>query len=184
MLQVAFPLSPPCAAAAPGPWQRLGWSETGNAGFPSAGPWGLRTATVFGFEIQMTNTHALFPKEICCIYRITKIPDFEVSHCKVCIVSLLKSLYQEQQTITVAVRNWCVNLLKEVYVSSLKKLCCKSLKTKRCRSQVRLTTCSHTSLSLTVSFLVFCINPISAASLTQQRLSHVGTLSAWRLWYT
>lgn len=46
-----------------------------------------------------------------------------------------------------------------------------------------MTTYSHTSLSLTVSFLVFCIYPISAASLTQQRLSHVGTLSAWRLWY-
>lgn len=81
---------------------------------------------MFGFEIQMTNTHALFPEEICCIYRITKIPDFEVSHCKVCIVTLLKSLYQEPQAVTVVVRNWywCVNLLKEVYTSSLKKLCC------------------------------------------------------------
>lgn len=109
-----------------GPWQRLSCQKTGNVRFPSAGPQGLRTATVFGFEIQMTNTHALFPKVVCCIYTIIKITDFEVFHCEVWDVTLLKSLYQEPQTITVPVGNWywCVNLLKEVYTSSLKKLCC------------------------------------------------------------
>lgn len=89
----------------PGPWQRLGCSETGNTGFPSAGPQGLRTATVFGFEIKMTNTHVLFPKEICHIYIIIKIPDFEVSRWEFWVVTLLKSLYQDPQTITVAVKN-------------------------------------------------------------------------------
>lgn len=49
---------------------------------------------------------------------------------------------------------------------------------------VRMTSYSHTLLFLTGSFLVFCINPISAVSLTQQQLLHVGTLRAWRLWYT
>lgn len=71
MLHVASSLSPPCDAAAPGPCQRLGWSETGDAGLP--GPQGLRTATVFGFEIQMTNTH-YFPKKFATYTQLLKFP--------------------------------------------------------------------------------------------------------------
>lgn len=124
MLQVAFSWSPPCDAGRT--LAKVELSETYNAGFPSAGPQGLRTAIVFGFEIQMTNTHALFPREVCRIYTFIKITDFEVFRCEVWVITLLKSLYQEPQTITVPVGNWywCVNLLKEVYTSSLKKLCC------------------------------------------------------------
>lgn len=39
-----------------------------------------------------------------------------------------------------------------------------------------MATYSHALLSLTVSLLVLYINPISAASLTQQKLSHVDTV--------
>lgn len=94
----------------------LAWSEAGTGGFPSVGLIGLRTAMVLAFENQITNASALFREGICCIYRIIKTHDLEVSWSKIWIVILLKLMQNEPQTIDVGARIWhsCVNLLKEV----------------------------------------------------------------------
>lgn len=47
---------------------------------------------VLAFEIQITNAGALFSEGICCMYRIIKINDLEVSWSKIWIVIILNLL--------------------------------------------------------------------------------------------